>query len=146
MSELVKFATRAKFDEGFNDLPADNLPPNCQQILCRNKSPVPIDTTETSTDDLKFFVYPFSDKETIKVPILPSTKDSLFGLKLQDDDTFGCTYIKELSNTKTSSAAKVFGNIKRSYNKLCGAFITHINDVHVFSTIQATEQLTLFYN
>ena len=29
-SERVKIAIHAKFDEGFNDLPIDNLPPNCQ--------------------------------------------------------------------------------------------------------------------
>ena len=145
-SERVKFATHAKFDEGFNDLPADNLPPNCQQILRRNGSPVPIDAKETSVADLKFFVYPFADKETIKVPVLPSTKDSSFGFQLQDDDLYGRTYVKELSDTKSSTAAKVFGNIKNSRNKLRGAFITHIDGVPVFSTTQATAQLTLLYD
>ena len=60
-SKRVKFTTHAKFDKGFNDLPADNLPPNCQQILCWNGSPVLIDDTESSTDNLNFFVYPFAD-------------------------------------------------------------------------------------
>ena len=35
-SERVKIATHAKFDNGFNDLPINNLPPNCQQILQLN--------------------------------------------------------------------------------------------------------------
>ena len=145
-SERVKFAIHAKFDEGFNDLLADNLPPKFQHILRQNISPIPIDAKETSIDDLKFFVYPFAEKETIDIPVLPSTKDASFGLKLQDDDIFGRTYIKELSNAKSSSAAKVYGNVKRSQNKLRGAFITHINGVPVFSTNQATEQLTLLYD
>ena len=37
----VKIATHARFDEGFNDLPSDTLPPNCQQILCQNGTIVP---------------------------------------------------------------------------------------------------------
>ena len=92
------------------------------------------------------FFYPFAEKETIKVPVLPSTKDASFGLKLQDDDIFGRTYIKELSNTKSLSAAKIFSNVKRSFNKLRGAFITHINGVLVFFTTQSTEQLTLIFD
>ena len=146
MSKRVKFAAYTKFNEGFNNLPADDLPPNCQQILRCNGSPILIDATETSIDDIKFFVYPFADKEMVKVPILPSTKDSLFGLKLQFDDLYGRTYIKELSDTKSLSSAKVFGNIKRSQNKLHGAFITDVDGVPVISVTQATEQLTLLYN
>ena len=145
-SERVKFATHAKFDKGFNDLSADNLPPNCQQILRRNGSPVPIDKKETSTSNLKFFIYPFADKETIKVPVLASNKDPSFGLQLQDDDFLGCTYIKEISDTKNSSAAKIFNNIKRLHATLRGDFVTHINGVPVFSTAQATAQLALLFD
>ena len=42
-SKRVKIATHAKFDEGFNGLPIDNLQPNCQHILCLNGECVPID-------------------------------------------------------------------------------------------------------
>lgn len=145
-SERVKFATHGKFDESFNDLRADNLPPNCQQILRINGSPVPIDKKETSTSDLKFFIYPFADKETIQVPILPSNKNSSFGLDLQDDDFSGRTYIKEIADTKSSSAAKIFNNIKRSRATLRGAFVIHINGFPVFSTAQATAQLALLFD
>ena len=63
-------------------------------------------------------------------------EDSLFGLKPQNDDLYGHTYIKELDVTKHLSAAKIFGNIKRSCNKLRGTFNTHVNGVPVFSTTQ----------
>ena len=134
-SNRIKYATHAKFHEGFNDLPSDNLPPNCQQILRQNGSPLPMDNKEISTPDLKFFLYPFADKEIATIPVLPSNKDSSFGFKLQDDDLFGRSYIKEIFDNKSSSAAKVFGNITRSRPKLRGAFITHVNGVPVFSTI-----------
>ena len=86
------------------------------------------------------------NKETIQVPVLEGNNDSLFGLQLQDNDLYGRTYIKETSAEKNSSAAKIFGNIKRSCNRLCDAFITHVNGVPVFSTTRATEQLTLLYD
>ena len=144
-TDRVKYGTHAKFDEGFNDLPADNLPPNCQQILRRNGSPMPMDDKEITTSDLEFFVYPFADKENATVPVLPSTKDDSFGFKLQDDDLYGRTYIKDLNDTKSSSAAKVFGDTKRSRRKLRGAFITHIDGAPVFSTSQAQAKFASLY-
>ena len=78
--------------------------------------------------------------------MLPSNKDASFGLQLQDDDLSGRTYIKEIADTKSSSAAKIFNNAKRSRATLRGAFVTHINHVPVFSTAQATAQLALLFD
>ena len=80
------------------------------------------------------------------MPVLPSDKDSSFGLKLQDNDLYGCTYIKEFSDTKNLSSVKVLGDVKQSYNNLSGAFITHIDGVLMFSTTQVMEHLTLLYD
>ena len=111
-SSRVKIATHAKFDEGFNDLPADTLPPNCQQILRRNGTKMPIDKNEISSSQLAFFIYPFSEKETVTVPVLPHNKDESFGFKLRDDELFGRTFVEGVNNTKPSSAAKIFGDFK----------------------------------
>lgn len=145
-SKCVKFSTYAKFDKGFNDLYIDNLPSKCQQIFHQNRSPVPVDSTKTSNVDFKFIIYPFVDEETIKVIVLPSNKDPSFSLKLQDDDLSGRSYIKELADTNTSSAAKMFGNVKQSRNKLHGVFVIHINAITVLFTPQATVQLTLLFH
>ena len=58
---------------------------------------------------------------------------------------YGRTYIKDLFDTKSSSAAKVFGNTKRSRRKLRGAFITHIDGTPVFSTAQAQAKFASLY-
>ena len=57
-SGWVKIATHAKFDEGFDDLPVDNLPLNCQQILRLNGTHIPPDKRELNLSDLEFlFIY-----------------------------------------------------------------------------------------
>ena len=114
----MKIATHAKFDEGFNDLPVDHLPLNSQQILRLNGTRVPADAKELSSSDLEFFVYPFSDKETAIIPVLPNTSDALFGFELADCELSGqlsgCTYIKNVDDTKSSSDAQSFGTCKQS--------------------------------
>ena len=79
-------------------------------------------------------MYPFSDKEIATVPVLTNNKDATFGFNLSDDELYGRTYIKDLSDTKSSLASKVFGNCKQSRRKLRGAYITHIDGLPVFST------------
>ena len=46
----------------------------------------------------------------------------------------GCTYVQKIDDTVLSSAAKSFGTCKRSCNKFCGDFITHVDGDSVFST------------
>ena len=137
----MKIATHAKFDEGFNDLPAEVLPPNCQHVRRLNGDRVPAETTEVGASDLQFFVYPFSDKQTATIPVLAKDTDPLFGFKLRDDDLLGRSYVEDLIDAKTSSAAKSFWTCKSSRRHLRGVFITHINGIPVFSTAQATAQL-----
>ena len=108
----MKIATHVKFDEDFNNLPVDNLPLNSQQILCLNGTHVPADTKELDSSDLEFFVYPFLEKETTVIPVLHTTTDALFGFDLSNCELSGCTYIKNVDNTKSSSAAKSFGTCK----------------------------------
>ena len=71
--------------------------------------------------NLQFFVYPFSDKQVATIPVLSAATDLSFGLELKDNDLLGCTYVSNIKDTVTSSAAKSFGDIKRSQQKLCGA-------------------------
>ena len=144
-SGRVKIATHAKFDEGFNDLPVDNLPLNCQQILRLNGTRVPPDKFELHSSDLEFFVYPFSKKQTAVIPFHPSTADFSFGFDLKDCELSGRTYIKDVDDTATSSAARSFGTCKRSRSKLRGAFLTHIDGDPVFSTAQACAKLQALF-
>ena len=54
--------------------------------------------------------------------------------------------MKEVHDTVTSSAAKSFGNCKKSRRKLRGVFITHINGTPVFNTKQAEAQFKLLHD
>ena len=109
-SKCIKIATHAKFDEGFNDQPIDNLPPNCQHILRLNGERVSIDQDELTASDLDFFVYPFAHNEIVKLKVNPKTKDETFGFKLASDDLSGRTYIEEVVDSVSSTAAKALNN------------------------------------
>ena len=89
----VKIATHAMFDEGFNDLPINTLPPNCQHILCLNGQQIPINERLLSPSDLEFFIYPFANSETAVIDYSPKAKDNKLGFQLLDDDLTGCNYI-----------------------------------------------------
>ena len=95
--------------------------------------------------DLHFLVYPFSDKHVTVIYVLFTVKDLSFGLELKYDDLLGSTYVLNIKDNVTSSDAKSFGDIKRSFQKPRGAYITHINNDPVFSTKQATEKLKYLY-
>ena len=70
----VKIATHAKFDEGFNDLPIDTLPPNCQHILRLNGQQISINERLLSPSDLDFFIYSFANSETAVIDHNPKAK------------------------------------------------------------------------
>ena len=110
----MKIATHAKFDEGFNDLPIDNLLPICQYILQLNEQSIPINDCSLSLSDLEFFIYPFVNTETAVIDSNPKAKDNCFIFKLLDDNLTGCNYIQDVEDTVGSSAACVFGTISNS--------------------------------
>ena len=59
----VKIATHAKIDKGFNNLPVDNLPLNCHQILHMNGTHVTPDKDEIKASDLDFLSIHFLRKK-----------------------------------------------------------------------------------
>ena len=121
------------------------MPLNCQQILFLNGTHVPPNKCELHSSDLEFFVYPFSKKQTAVIPVHPSTADFSFGFDLKDCELSGRTYIKDINDTATSSAAWLFGTCKRLRSKICGAFLTHIDGDPVFSTAQAHAKLQALF-
>ena len=83
-------------------MPIESVPIGFQQLIQINwNERLPEDTTEINTKDLDFFVYPFSKKETIKVPVIANDQDKQFGLKLWNDDFMGRTYIGKLQPKST---------------------------------------------
>ena len=102
-----------------------------------NGERVPIDQDELAALDLDFFVYPFADKEDVTITVNPKAKDDSFGFQLASDDLTGCTYVKELVDSVSSTATKAFKTLESSCKHLCRVYITHIDNFPMFSTAQA---------
>ena len=139
----AKIATHAKLDEGFNNLPIDNLPLNCQHIFRLNGQPISIDDCFLSLLDLEFLIYPFANTETAVIDFNPKAKDNFLGFKLLDDDLTSRNFIQDIEDNVSTSVACAFGTISNTQQKLRGSFITCINDVPVFSTDLARAQLQI---
>ena len=82
--------------------------------MIRNNDGVNIspESKETASSELRFFIYPFAEKEVATIPVVPTNKDQSFGFNLANDELFGRTYVKEIHDTVTSSAAKSFQTCK----------------------------------
>ena len=139
----VKITTHATFDEGFSDLPLEDLPLGASQVVRLNHGmrtdpdPAPI-----SCKDLDFFVYPFAEPKVISIPIPSDTKDPTFGLTLVDDSYLHRTFVSKVKEKSPVGTAFTKAQLKR----FRGSFITDINGKPVFSSKQAKERLQDLYN
>ena len=80
-SERVKITSCCKFDEGFIDLPIESVPLGFQQLIRENRDKkLLIDSSEITSSDLDFFVYPFAAKEITEVPVLPQETEWWVGM------------------------------------------------------------------
>ena len=139
-TDKVKIATHIQFDEAFNDLPPDALPPNVQSLL-RTDSNIQsalADDYPLDSRDLNFFIYPFATTFTGTIPIDPTNAN--MGFKLNDDSLRGRTYITDF--IPSSSAANLLKDLKSTRRKLRGAFIYKINGKPVFNSADASAALT----
>ena len=116
----VKISTHAKFNEGFNYLPVDNLPLNYQQILYLNDTRVSPDKSELQSSDLEFFVYHFSEKRNCNYSCPSQHNRCIFWFNLKDYKLSSCTYVQDVDDMVSSSAAKFFGTCKQLQKKMHG--------------------------
>ena len=95
-TERVKIISHYTFDEGFNDLSTESVPLGFQQLVHANPDEaIPSDNVDISSSDLDFFVYPFTNKQIVDVPVLPNNKDFHFGLELCNDNLYDRVYIEK---------------------------------------------------
>ena len=76
-------------------------------------------------------MYPFADKEDVTLTVNPKAKDDSFGFQLASDNLTGRTYVKEVTDSVSSTAAKAFKTLETSCNCLCGVYITHIIYIYI---------------
>ena len=141
-SEQVKITSHCKFDEGFNDLPIESVPLGFQQLIWENRDEkIPIDSTDITSSDLDFFIYPFEYKEITEIPVLPHETDDHFGFKLKNDELYGHVYVDKIKDK--SSVHHAFN--KSTRNHLHGYFITHIDGEPIFNAKDAALKLQHLY-
>ena len=91
--------------------------------------------------ELEFYIYPFSEKQTTVVHVSPTEDDPTFGFEMETDELHKRVYISNAS--KKSTASSIYKSKNGFRNNLKGAFLTHINDIPVFSKLDAIKQLKL---
>jgi hypothetical protein len=136
----VKIAKHARFDEGFNDLPFDEIPPNVQHLQrVQSGEPFPGECDDSSIAEFTAFVNPFSHtlKETLRVPA--TNQSPTFGFELQTDALNNRVFVEKIR--ANSPASKIRSTAKATNNVLRGAYMVAINDVLVFTKDQALMEL-----
>ena len=125
----VKIATHACFDEGFNDLPTANVPPNVIHLQqTDDKNPTPVDSHDIDTSMPKFCVIQFAHLDHFTMNI-PGAKHHHFGLWCVDDESLHHTCIKDVSIN--SDASCIASLLKASWRCIRGAFVTtHDRTIH----------------
>ena len=80
----VKIAKHARFDEGMNDLPTDQIPPNVVHLQrTQNGEEMPAEKEESSVDEFYFSANPFS--HTLAKELNVKCKNQNFGFGLATD-------------------------------------------------------------
>ena len=95
--------------------------------------------------NLSNFAFDDADKQDVTHTVNLKAKDDSFEIQLASDNLSGRTYVKEVTDSVSSTNTKAFKTLETSRNCLCGVYITHINNVPVFSTGQAKTQLQMLY-
>ena len=136
----VKIATHARFDEGFNDLPMDTIPPNGQHLIRTDDgNPFPAETRQLSLSNFGHFVTPFQDLQLVKLSFTAKDKDDAFGLRFADDPVLSKPYIANIKDNSPTS--HLYSTHKASWNQYCSAYIVEINGTHMITAAQATAAL-----
>ena len=95
-TERVEIAKHAKFDEGMNDIPVDQLPPNAMHLQRSELgNALPPDDRELKSSDFMFTISPFD--QTLTKETHMSCDSPAFGLHLQTDEINQRTHIETTS-------------------------------------------------
>ena len=142
-SQLCKIVVHCVFDEGFNDVPMESLYSNAQHLLriTNGNDVTKIQGSVDAASKLEFYIYPFSEKQTPVVHVFPTEEDPTFSFEMETDELHRRVYISNAS--KKSTASYIYKSNNGFRNNLKGAFLTHINDIPVFSKPDAVKQLKL---
>ena len=143
VTDRVKIAKHARFDEGMNDLPFDSIPPNVQHLTrVRQGKPLPKDMKESSLDNFVFNANPFS--YTMSKTMLVRDRDEAFGFEFGTDKLTNRAYVAEVK--KKSSAERICSSWKATRNQIRGAYFVRIDGEKVFTREDVVRVLKRLYN
>ena len=134
-TDRVKYAYHCRFDEGMNDLPRDDLPPNVQYLQRTNPDTVPTLDEDDTTVTFLTSLSPFFQLKEVFITIAPADHHVTYGFELGQDDLNGRVYIRSIIRRQHSSAKSLRGKPSRYY----GAYIVAIDEHAIFSLTDATQ-------
>jgi hypothetical protein len=141
----VKIAKHARFDEGLNDLPFEEIPPNVQHIQrVQAGNKFPAEEEDSTIDEFVVFSNPFSHTltESLRIPV--SNKSPTFGFDLRTDELNNRVFVEKIR--PNSPASKIRSTPKATNNALRGAYLVAVNDVLVFTKDEAVKELQNAFN
>jgi len=134
LTDHVKIASHARFDEGMNDLPRPAAPPNVVHLeRTQHGDLFPAEPAAVAVSPFSCHSSPFS--KTLSKPLVVQCSRHDFGLTLATDDLNNRCFVANV--VPNSSAALLFSSLKATRNKIRGAYLVRVNDVDVFTLADA---------
>jgi len=93
VTDRVKYGYHVRFDEGFNDLPLAQLPPNVV-LMDRREERVPAETLTITIPPFTTSKHPFFHEDDVTVKAV--CESDMCGFELSKDDCMKCVYISGL--------------------------------------------------
>ena len=86
------------FDEGFNNLSIERIPPNVTHLQCPDdwRQPLP-NTEDINVSDLQFYITTFAKLEHIALKVIPSSMHNHLGFRLSNDELLQRLYITDIA-------------------------------------------------
>jgi len=128
LTDRVKYGYHVRFDEGFNDLPLAQLPPNVV-LMDRREERVPAETLTVTIPPFTTSEHPFFHEDDVTVKVVCDS--DMHGFELSEDDCMKRVYIsglkKDGKGTKGRRSCNAMCSSERATRRKCrGAHITAI--------------------
>ena len=140
-TKKIKIAYHVRFDEANSDLSTSDLSPNIQHLQ-RLQNGEPLDLQTENNDTHETFTIsnsPFQNEINESFQVICQQQN--FGFTLNTDELTNRVYISTIK--PNSSAATICKTHRATSRKYTGAYITKINNKHIFTKTDAEKQFKL---
>jgi hypothetical protein len=135
----VKIAFHVRFDKGMNDLAPADVPPNVRHLQrVQEGESIPADPNETTVPPFSISAKPFLHE--VDEHLIVSCDLPHYGFSLRTDTATQRVYISDIAAGTTAS--RIRSSHRATQRKYTGAFITAINDIPVFTLLQAQREFS----